>query len=190
MRGRTRTIGWVAVSGALGALAFAACQSDGNVAPSHESHAAALSPASAEGIEQVLRELKVVTAPYRRFGAGVAAGYGAQLTPCMENPPLGGMGFHYGNPALIDGVVQGLKPEILMYEPRPGGDLQLVGVEYVVPFTAWTNPNPPSLAGVPFHPNTAFGLWVLHAWIWKQNPSGTLTDWNPNVTCKFATTIK
>ena len=189
-RKRLRTVSCVAVAGAVVALAFAACQSEGNVAPAaagHDMHGAALSPAQSDGIEEVLTALRRVTQPYRNFNAGVAAGYGAQLTPCMESPPAGGMGFHYGNPAYIDGVVQGLKPEILMYEPKKNGDLQLVGVEYVVPFTAWTQPNPPSLAGVPFHRNNAFGLWVLHAWIWKQNPSGTLSDWNPTVSCKFAT---
>jgi hypothetical protein len=194
MRGRKRTVSWVAAASAFSALAFAACQSERNVAPAalgHESHGATnLSAAEVENVEGVLKVLKRVTQPYRNFKAGVGAGYGAQLTACMESPPAGGMGFHYGNPALIDAVVQPLKPEILMYEPLRGGELQLVGVEYVVPFTAWTKPNPPSLAGVPFHRNNAFGLWVLHAWVWKQNPSGILTDWNPTVTCKFATSTR
>lgn len=192
MRGRTKTAGLVVLVGVAAALAFTACQSERNVAPvavAHESHGVTVVPAArVDDVEEILRVLKIQTQPYRDFNAGVKAGYSAQLTPCMESPPAGGMGFHYGNPALIDAVVQPLHPEILMYEPLPGGELQLVGVEYVVPFTAWTSPNPPSLVGVPFHRNNAFGLWVLHAWIWKSNPSGTLSDWNPTVSCKFATT--
>jgi hypothetical protein len=182
--------GFVAVVGAVGALAFAACQSERNVAPveSHGAHGAStISAAQADAIEDVLQVLRRVTQPFADFNTAVAAGYSAQLTPCMENPPVGGMGFHYGNPALIDGVVQALKPELLLYEPQQNGTLQFVGVEYIVPYTAWTKPSPPSIAGVPFHRNDAFGLWVLHAWVAKNNPRGTLFDWNPTVSCQFAT---
>jgi hypothetical protein len=31
--------------------------------------------------------------------------------------------------------------------------------------------------------NTAFGVWILHAWVHKSNPSGVFEDFNPNVTC-------
>jgi hypothetical protein len=30
------------------------------------------------------------------------------------------------------------------------------------------------------------GIWALHVWLWKHNPSGMFADWNPNVTCKYA----
>jgi len=193
MRGRTRMTSWVAVASAVGALAFAACQTEGNVAPtsSHGAHdATTISAAQADAIEQILPLVKQVTQPFVDFNAAQTAGYNAQLTACFENPPIGGMGFHYGNPALIDGVVQALKPEILLYEPQQNGTLLFVGVEYVVPYTAWTKPNPPAIAGVAFHRNDAFGLWVLHAWVGKSNPRGTLFDWNPTVSCQFATSIK
>jgi hypothetical protein len=26
-------------------------------------------------------------------------------------------------------------------------------------------------------------FYSLHAWIWKPNPSGILTPWNPRVSC-------
>jgi hypothetical protein len=192
MRGRKRMTSWVAVAGAVGALAFAACQSEGNVAPtsSHGAHeATTISAAQADGIEEVLQVVRRVTQPFADFNTAVGAGYNAQLTGCFANPPVGGMGFHYGNPALIDGVVQALKPEILLYEPLQNGTLQFVGVEYVVPYTAWTKLNPPALAGVPFHRNDAFGLWILHAWVAKKNPRGTLFDWNPTVSCEFASSV-
>lgn len=189
MRGRKRT-SWVAVAGAV--LAFAACQTEGNVAPtsSHGAHdATTISAARADAIEEILPLVKRAMQPFVDFNAAQTAGYNAQLTGCFENPPVGGMGFHYGNPALIDGVVQALKPEILLYEPLQNGTLQFVGVEYVVPYTAWTKPNPPALVGVPFHRNDAFGLWVIHAWVGKNNPRGTLFDWNPTVSCKFASSV-
>jgi hypothetical protein len=31
--------------------------------------------------------------------------------------------------------------------------------------------------------NAEFGLWVLHAWAQKPNPSGVFADWNPTVAC-------
>ena len=27
--------------------------------------------------------------------------------------------------------------------------------------------------------NQAVGFYLMHAWIWKPNPAGTFTDWNP-----------
>ena len=48
---------------------------------------------------------------------------------------------------------------------------------------------------VAFHPageedqSNRFGLpafYSLHAWIWKHNPSGTFSMWNPNVSCALA----
>jgi hypothetical protein len=48
---------------------------------------------------------------------------------------------------------------------------------------------PPELMGQLFHlfdsPNR-FGLdpfYTLHVWAWKDNPVGTISNWNPNVSC-------
>ncbi len=181
-----RRIGSLAIAVAL--IGSGACRELSDVGPLSPAthHASAITPAQADDMEQVLSQVRRLTQPFRSLAAAQKAGYSAQLTGCVESPPEGGMGFHWGAPGLIDGTVQPLKPEILMYEPQANGDLLLVGAEYVVPFTAWTSPLPPTLVGVPFHRNDAFGLWVLHAWIWKTNPSGVLSDWNPRVTCQYA----
>jgi hypothetical protein len=50
-------------------------------------------------------------------------------------------------------------PEALMYAVRPNGDLELVGLEYIV---------------------------FQHAWAWKPNPTGDHQDWNPKVLCPNA----
>ena len=190
MRGRSWKVGWRTLAGALGWAALGACQQERNLAPpAHGMHeATTVSAARADHIEDVLKVVRRLTQPYQDINVAMAAGYNAQLTPCMENPPIGGMGFHYGAPALIDGKVEALKPEILLYEPQANGKMLFVGVEYVVPYTAWTDPNPPTLVGVPFHRNDAFGLWVIHAWVGKNNPAGTLFDWNRTVSCRYATT--
>lgn len=151
----------------------------------HSVHGSA-SPTMGPEVSGWLAGLRAATAPLHRIEAAAAAGWDAQITGCMELPGTGGMGYHYGNVGLIDGVAEALAPELLVYEPQANGRLRLVAVEYVVPFTAWTDAEPPALHGVSFHRNETFGLWVLHAWIWKHNPAGIFADWNPDVSCAFA----
>lgn len=94
------------------------------------------------------------------------------------------MGFHFENkPLLFDGRVNVDEPEFLSYEPGPDGNLTFVAVEYAVPFDPWTDPQPPQLFGQNFHRNEAFGLWILHVWHIRENPSGVFFDWNPRVSC-------
>jgi hypothetical protein len=137
-------------------------------------------------IERQVARLRTLTAPFQKFEAAARAGWGAQITACFSDPQ-GGMGFHYGNTALIDGVVDIDKPELLLYEPLANGGFRFVAVEYIVPFTAWTAAQPPKLYGQSYHRNEAFGLWVLHVWHFRENPSGIFADWNPRVSCQYAT---
>jgi hypothetical protein len=137
-------------------------------------------------VAQQIDRLRDVTKRFRKFEAAAAAGWGSKITDCFSDPNLGAMGFHYGNTSLIDDKVDALKPELLLYEPRKNGKLEFVAVEYIVPFNVWTQPTPPTLYGLPFHRNEAFGLWVLHVWHEKRNPSGIFADWNPRVSCKYA----
>jgi hypothetical protein len=107
-------------------------------------------------------------------------------------PQMGAMGVHYVKKALVgDGVVNATTPEALVYEPSQG-TLRLVAVEYVVLKSAWAahHTAAPRLFGHVFNFTPAgnrFGLpayYSLHAWIWKSNPSGEFSMWNPTVTCK------
>ena len=127
-----------------------------------------------------LNALFAATVAYKDFSRAEADGYSERLTDCMADAS-GGMGFHYGKVALIDGAVRVEEPEILMYEPQADGSLQFVGVEYVMPLSA--SATPPSLYGLQFHRNEAFQLWVLHVWLYRENPSGMFSDWNPTVSC-------
>ena len=27
-------------------------------------------------------------------------------------------------------------------------------------------------------------FYLMHAWVWKDNPAGMFADWNPDVTCR------
>ena len=172
------------------ALAAAGCATD---APTVATTAAAAhrhgpSQSVQEGdldasIRQQLAALRNATAPFHDITKADAAGYSTAVTGCMSNPGVGGMGFHYADLSRFDATVEPMRPEILVYAPKPNGELQLVAVEYAVPLSAWTSPEPPSAFGQAFHVNAAFGLWVLHAWVWQPNPDGVFTDWNPRITC-------
>jgi hypothetical protein len=112
-----------------------------------------------------------------------AGGYASTLDTlgCFQDPQ-GGMGVHYLDSALLDDTVVLTKPEALVYELRADGSIAgLVAHEYIVPVEAWTSSRPPTLAGVPLHRHPTLPLWVLHTWLWKDNPSGDFADWNPAV---------
>lgn len=113
-----------------------------------------------------------------------AAGYANTIEAlgCFEDPDTGGMGLHYLNEGLLDDVLDEGAPEALVYELDHQGDIvALVAHEYLVPLEAWTSDEPPSLFGVEFHEHPVLPFWILHTWIWKDNPSGMFNDWNPKV---------
>jgi hypothetical protein len=133
------------------------------------------------------------TAPFKDLATAQAAGYTVRVADvhgieCIAQPGAGTMGVHYLNPSLLDGTIDATKPELLVYEPR-NGHLTLVAVEYLVFVSDWEGAHRPSLFGVPFgltaEPNR-YGLppfYALHAWLWKRNPSGIFSPWNPQVSC-------
>ena len=95
------------------------------------------------------------------------------------------MGFHYINIKLLDTTVDLPHPEAMVSTPSPNG-LQLGAVEYIVPQAAWDatgSTEPPILMGQHFHLNSNLQVYVLHAWIWKNNAAGIFEDWNPTVSC-------
>lgn len=130
-----------------------------------------------------LAALKSSTARYHDFSVAQADGYTVRVTGCMEDATRGGMGYHYAKGELIDGQVIEARPEVLLYEPRGKGKPTLVGVEFIIPFTAWTSAEPPTLYGQSFARNETFQVWALHVWVWRHNPSGVFADWNPAVNC-------
>ena len=136
---------------------------------------------------------KPATARFHDIDKAKAAGYSVTVEDaagitCIAQPGAGAMGIHMLNPQLLDGTIDAERPELLVYEPR-NGELKLVALEYLVFKADWTGAQPPSLFGRRFDvtevPNR-YGLppfYSLHAWIWKPNPSGILTPWNPRVSC-------
>jgi hypothetical protein len=90
-----------------------------------------------------------------------------------------GMGIHFVDFDAIDETVDPLRPEALVYEPKPHGRLQLVAVEYLA-----RGSDSPVLFGRTMHEfELPFADWELHAWVWKGNPAGVFESMNPNVSC-------
>ena len=149
--------------------------------PAH--NASTLSPAD-------VQELRRATERFNRLGEAQSEGY-AIFGGCFSDSVKGGMGQHYANNALIaDSAISLKSPELLLYETDADGRQQLVAVEYIVFVDEWEakgHTAPPRLFNTDFHINPkllAKPFYLLHAWVWKQNPSGLLADWNPRVTCQ------
>jgi hypothetical protein len=149
---------------------------------------AAVSPALANStINTAMAQLRAATAAFHSIPAAQAAGY--QLVPgldfCFDNPGVGGMGFHYINPAMLDTKLDPLKPEAFVYAPDRSGKLHLGAVEFIVPAALWdaSNSKPPTLFGRTLDLDQSLGVYELHAWIWKPNSLGIFNEWNPKVSC-------
>jgi hypothetical protein len=127
----------------------------------------------------------------------------------------GAMGVHYFKPDLlgvtappsprVDGNgthIDFLQPAVLIYEPKADGSMELVAVENLVFIAAWAasgNTVPPTFHGVPFDkmvddPATPVDEAHMfmphfdrHVWIYRDNPSGVLSPFNPAVTCQYHT---
>src|SRR3954447_9721729 len=151
--------------------------------------AVALGSSSSSG----LTAAKQGTARYHSVTRAVGAGYAelrdAKHIACIAMPGTGAMGIHYVNSKLVkDDVLDPRKPEAVVYEPQ-GGKRHLVALEYIVFAKAWKHAAPPALFGRQFDytaKGNRFGLpafWSLHAWLFKHNPAGKLTMWNPRVSC-------
>jgi hypothetical protein len=124
----------------------------------------------------------------------MAAGY-VQSGGCSVDPEAGGMGIRFVNPALVaDGVTDAARPESLVYHFGRGG-LRLGALEYLVPDAdqdAATDDDRPDLHGVAFSGPVAGNEadarthYQLHLWLYRDNPSGVLATFNPNVRCPRA----
>jgi hypothetical protein len=161
-------------------------------AAAHEGHGA---PGAQKPRLTLRQEVKVLRATwkYRDIDTALAAGY-VSVSECTELPGVGGMGYHYLHPALAgDTVVDPARPELLVYQKDARGRLRLGAVEYFVADADQnlaTDDDRPSLfgkyafdgpmeghePGMPIH-------YDLHVWLYRHNPAGQLSAWNPNVKC-------
>lgn len=146
-----------------------------------------------QGSTSQLNEVRAATDAFHNLDIAMAAGY-ESFYLCTDKTGTGAMGQHYVKGALVaDPALDRLRPEVLVYEPRRDGGYQLVAVEYVVLKEDWHKANgskAPRLFGrkltlVPA--GNRYGLpdfYEIHAWLWKPNPRGMFSDWNPKVSCR------
>jgi LPXTG-motif cell wall-anchored protein len=143
--------------------------------------------------DQQLAAIRTATEKFRTVETALAEGYAPQFG-CVSQPEHGAMGIHHINGDLFTApAIDPLRPEAVMYEPQADGTLQAVGIEYVVLQDAWHaagNTDPPVLMGQKFNLTTNFfdvpPFYALHIWLWKENPAGLFTSYNPNVSCAAA----
>jgi hypothetical protein len=171
-----------------GAASRALAQSDHQHAPAAQQE---LTPEQKSRANALVKEVRGVTAGWQTPQT-LPQEY-QLLFGCVSGGDFGAMGLHFVNLALVgDGEINPDKPEIVLYEPLPNGRMRITGADYVVYAADWDAKHPhdpPQLGGQLFHlfdsPNR-FGLpafYTLHVWAWKDNPAGTFTNWNPNVSC-------
>ena len=190
-----RTTGPLAPS-LLAALILALSPAHGS-AQHHDDHARASAQPHKPTREEsaVAAAVRDATAKFKNVTSIEGPGEGYELNfGCVSGGDFGAMGLHYVNMTLVgDGEIKVNEPEIILFEPTPGGGIRITGADYLVPVALWeANPDhkgPPMLMGQLFHlfdsPNR-FGLdpfYTLHVWAWKENPVGTFSNWNPNVSC-------
>jgi hypothetical protein len=178
-----------AVAGVAALAALAACGEDHPAATPAAAPAAVAAPAAAHDMGHTMREddraaAMLATAGFQDVATAEAAGYASSLDTlgCFQDPARGGMGLHFINQSLLDANLDITKPEALVYELDAAGHITgLVAHEYIVPVDAWTSRRPPRLFGMDLHKHPTLPLWVLHTWLWKDNPTGVFSDWNPAV---------
>jgi hypothetical protein len=148
--------------------------------------------ASTQAPAELVQVVREATQKYIDVNAAINAGYHPVLG-CVSGPDHGAMGVHYLNPSLLNGELDATQPQALIYEPLGGGNMRLVGVEFIVDATTWQkkNPAPPQLyqqlLQMILSPNR-YGLdtfYELHVWAWQDNPNGAFVDWNNKVTCNL-----
>lgn len=172
------------------ALLVVACSRDGGArrSPGTGPSAVVLSDNVGADANQQLAAARNATAKYHVFQRAVDDGFVAAPPACIP-----GEGIHYRAPAefpntSLNCVFDPEHPEVLHYTPKPNGELQLVGVEYLVPRSAscgtLTTP-PPGFSGDADEWELEVGgtVWALNAWIWQGVPDGVFAFRSDKITC-------
>lgn len=182
----------------LGAAALVGLRPSGLHAQAAHAHAGSGAVALADATPRqegkggaLVRVVRDATERFQDVEVAKAEGYVLQFG-CVSGSDAGAMGMHFVNGKLVgDGELDPTKPEIVIYEPQPNGQLKLIGADFLVLADAWNAKHaaPPEMMGQLFHlfeaPNR-FGLpafYTLHVWAWKESPTGSFVNWHQNVSC-------
>jgi hypothetical protein len=186
----TRRVAVAVVAAAVLAIP-AGCGDDDAGTGANPGPAAEPAPRMTADLRRRIPEIRSATRGYRDVAVAMAAGY-VQSGGCSVDPEAGGMGIRFVNPALVaDGVIDAARPESLVYHFGRGG-LRLGALESLAPDAdqdAATDDDRPDLHGVAFSGPVAGNEadarthYQLHLWLYRDNPSGVLATFNPNVRC-------
>ena len=162
-----------------------ACEESTGLEPmTHDGHASMA--AARVGVGQlddaVARDVRQMTARFSSVTQAAAEGY-AVASACVAAPGLGGMGVHWLAQGLVDPVFDPAQPEAVLYEPQKNGSMEFVAVEYIV---VDVGQPAPTFNGQPFNVGgTPLPIphWSLHVWLFRENPNGVFTPFNPAVSC-------
>src|SRR5689334_5346541 len=105
------------------------------------------------GADTLLKVVRQSTERFKDVSVAKAEGYALQFG-CVTGDDDGAMGIHYVNGDLVNkGELDATRPQIVIYEPMPGGGLRLIGADYLVIADAWNakHSSPPELMGQFFH---------------------------------------
>ena len=174
---------------------------DSGEAPPAESRLTREQLATLVGQLDALRE---ATDKYRDIDVALADGY-RQTTGEVPN-----MGAHFNHSGRTrDGVFNPAEPEILIYARDEQGEWELVGISFVLPRRIAGDDHPDGFEGQldNWHVHYALCLrrgasgrtaaadecrrtggiflpsygWMIHAWVYRDNPLGVFSMWNPNI---------
>src|SRR5215510_5306345 len=191
-------------------FALAGCNSGSPTQANHHGAHAGLDLASLTRASDApaLAGLARLTAPFHDVDSAKAAGYALFAKPpltapdgCISSAQDGGMGYHYGRfNNLGDDSVSLLDPEFLVYAPKHGagnnGGARLAAFDYFIPYSPkWPGPSQAGFKRAPtLHdfstmrelPDVAFAPsrfdgWMVHIWLWENNPGGLFANWNSAV---------
>ncbi len=174
---------------------------DGTSPPGHSK----VSRPELQQLVDQLDGLREATEKYRNIAVARSEGF-SQVGVEVPN-----MGAHFMNFERIqDGAFDPTQPEILMYARDENGDWQLKGTAFILLTQQFGREHPVGFAGpldnwhvhysvcgggpevVPRASTredcesqgglwaSSFG-WMIHAWVWEDNPLGVFSMWNPNV---------
>lgn len=168
------------------ALTFvaAACAGQRGADPAASDPAAQFTDGFDASVRRDVETLRNATSKFRDLAAAEAAGYPTKMPVCIADSTMGGMGHHMIDRKAFDEKLEIEHPEMLVYAPAGDGKVELVAVEYVVPYRAVAaTEKPPRLFGQDLKKYDQLNYWALHVWAWKRNSAGLFADWNPAVKC-------
>ena len=163
-----------------------------------------MTPDELAGLVDQLDVVREATERYTDIEEALSDGY-VQSTEEVPN-----MGAHFVQPwRMLDGKFDPERPEILLYTSDDQGDWTLVGTSFVLPLNVVGPDHPEAFAGPLDNWHVHYELctgsdansrssteqecreeggtwvpvygWMVHAWVWVDNPLGVFNMWNPNV---------